>query len=75
MEPAPHSCPHCLGQDEKRLLFRKARLSSPVNHASSHACSLSSCVSQAARGGEEGVFQDLCSPEGSDGGGRWFTEP
>lgn len=73
MEPAPHSCPHCLGQDEKRLLFRKAGLSSPVNHANSHACSLSSSVSKAARGGEAGVFQDARSPEGSDV--RWFTEP
>lgn len=42
MEPAPHSCPHCLGPDEKRLLFGKPRLSSPMNHANSHACALSS---------------------------------
>lgn len=65
MEPAPHSCPHCLGQDEKRLLFRKATLSSPSNHASSHACSPSS-VSEGGRGGEAGHFWELGTPEGSD---------
>lgn len=65
MEPAPHSCPHCLGQDEKRLLFRKAALSSPSNHASSHACSPSS-VSEGGRGGEAGHFLGLGSPQGSD---------
>lgn len=55
MEPAPRSCPHCLGQDEKRLLFRKVTLSSPSNHAGSHACSPSS-VSGGGRGGEAGHF-------------------
>lgn len=55
MEPAPRSCPHCLGQDEKRLLFRKATLSSPSNHAGSHACS-PSFVSGGGRGGEAGHF-------------------
>lgn len=65
MEPAPHSCPHCLGQDEKRLLFRKAALSSPSNHASSHACSPSS-VSEGGRGGEAGRFLGLGSPKRSD---------
>lgn len=65
MEPAPRSCPHCLGQDEKRLLFRKAALSSPSNHASSHACSPSS-VSEGGRGGEAGHFLGLGSPQGRD---------
>lgn len=38
MAPAPHSCPHCLGQGEKRLLFREAKAElTLVNHASSHA--------------------------------------
>lgn len=73
MEPALHSGPHCLGQDEKRgLLFRKAPLTSPPNHASSHACSPSSSVSEGVMGGVGAVSRSLASHGGSDI--MWFTE-
>lgn len=59
MAPAPHSCPHCLGQGEKKLLFREAKAElTLVNHASSHAPSSPLCV---WRGG--GGF--LWDPRGS----------
>lgn len=80
MEPTPHSCPHCLGQDEKRLLFRKGRLSSPMIHANSHTCSLASSVSNAGRGGRHFVGFTLSwrqwhsvfywTLQGSQGGGH-----